>query len=156
MANRGFTAGLVDCGSLIISDVKSVDNPAFCNQQSRNESAICHLHSAIQRPVTAFALLAALLLPTSASAQPAVTPPATAPPQAAPAPPKDSLGRDTPRGTLVGFMNAARNDHPDVALLYLDTQRRKEAGARLVHQLYVVIDKRLPARLNELSDKPEG
>jgi MscS family membrane protein len=38
----------------------------------------------------------------------------------------------------------------------LNTQRRGKAAADLAHELFVIMDRRLPARLNELSDRPEG
>jgi MscS family membrane protein len=70
-------------------------------------------------------------------------------------PPKDTLGRDTPRGTLLGFMKAAQDGRGDVAPLYLDTTLRGQSAAQLAHQLYVVLDHRLPPRL-DVSDQPEG
>jgi len=73
-----------------------------------------------------------------------------------PAQPKDALGRETPRRAVLGFIAAARNGNDDVAALYLDTNLKGEAAAELAHQLFVVLDTRLPARLNELSDRPEG
>ena len=69
--------------------------------------------------------------------------------------PKDALGRDSPRGTVLGFLAAARKG-TSVAALYLDTPLRGPDAEELAHQLAVVLDARLPARLNELSDKPEG
>ena len=60
---------------------------------------------------------------------------AAAPPQAAP--PKDALGRDTPRGTVLGFMNAARAAHDEVAAQYLNTTLRDRAAVDLAHQLFV-------------------
>ena len=86
----------------------------------------------------------------------APTPAAPAAPAAQAEPPKDPLGRDTPRGTVLGFMNAARNGKIDVAPLYLNTQLKGEAAADLARKLYVVLDSRLPVRLNELSDRPQG
>jgi MscS family membrane protein len=38
----------------------------------------------------------------------------------------------------------------------LNTRLRGEAAATLAHQLYVVLDRGLPARLSQLSDRPEG
>jgi MscS family membrane protein len=81
---------------------------------------------------------------------------AAAPGAAKPAPPSDTLGRDTPRGTLVGFMRAARAGNHELAFLYLNTPLRGEAAFELARKVYVVLDSRLPARLNELSDSPEG
>jgi MscS family membrane protein len=73
-----------------------------------------------------------------------------------PEPPKDTLGRNTPRGTVLGFLGAARKDSLQVAALYLNTTKRGEDSETLAHQLAVVLDRRLPARLNQLSDQPEG
>jgi len=87
---------------------------------------------------------------------PAETQPAA--PAAAPvaAPPRDTLGRETPRGTVLGFMNAARNSRDEVAPMYLNTALRDRAAVELAFKLFVVLDRRLPPRLNELSDRPEG
>jgi MscS family membrane protein len=81
---------------------------------------------------------------------------APSPQQSQSEPPKDPLGRDTPRGTVLGFVNAARKGNDQVVPLYLNTTLRNQAAVDLAHKLYVVLDNRLPARLNELSDKPEG
>jgi MscS family membrane protein len=81
---------------------------------------------------------------------------AQAPGQGQPPAAKDTLGRDTPRGTLLGFMDASRSGNNTAAVLYLNTQLTEQAAADLAHQLYVVLNSRLPARLNELSDRPEG
>ncbi len=70
--------------------------------------------------------------------------------------PQDALGRTTPRGTVLGFLTAARKGDDDLAAQYLNTRRRGTAAADLAHQLFVVLDRRLPARLNTLSDVPEG
>ena len=83
---------------------------------------------------------------------------ATGEPQAeSPAePPKDTLGRTTPRGTVVGFLAAERQGNTEIAVLYLNTTARDAGATALVHQLAAVLNSRLPARLNEISDKPEG
>ena len=70
--------------------------------------------------------------------------------------PKDALDRTTPRGTVLGFVNAARKGDYEVAVQYLNTQYRGKRATDLAHQLFVVLDRRLPARLNALSDVPEG
>lgn len=77
-------------------------------------------------------------------------------PSAQPEVSKDLLGRTTPRGTVLGFVSAARKGNAEVAVQYLNTRLRGSAADTLVHQLAVVLDRRLPARLNELSDSPEG
>ena len=81
----------------------------------------------------------------------------TQPPAAAqPEVPKDALGRTTPRGAVLGFLAAARKGNDDVAAKYLDTRLRGKAAEELAHKLSVVLDRRLPARLIEISDSPEG
>ena len=77
-------------------------------------------------------------------------------PAAQPEPAKDTLGRETPRGTVLGFMSAARKGNDEILPLYLDTTLQGQAAVDLAHKLFVVLDSRLPARLNELSDRPEG
>ncbi len=87
-----------------------------------------------------------------ASAQAVVPRPATADAQAIPSP--DTLGRTTPRGTVLGFLKTARKGDYEAATQYLNTKRRGEASTDLAHELLVIIDLRLPARLNQLSDRP--
>jgi len=57
---------------------------------------------------------------------------------------------------VLGFINAARKGNAEVAVLYLNTSLRGEPAQNLAHQLAIVLDRRLPARLNELSDSPDG
>ncbi len=85
-----------------------------------------------------------------------VAAPKPAVPETQAEPPKDTLGRTTPRGAVLGFLSAARKDNAQVAALYLNTPLRGAAAEDLARQLAVVLDRRLPARLNQLSDKPEG
>jgi MscS family membrane protein len=82
--------------------------------------------------------------------------PASVPAAAQPEVPKDSLGRTTPRGTVFGFLIAARKGDDELAAQYLNTRLRGKAAAVLAHQLSTVLDRRLPPKLNELSDTPEG
>jgi MscS family membrane protein len=70
--------------------------------------------------------------------------------------PKDTIGRNTPKGTVLGFITAARKGNAEIAALYLNTPLRGGDAAALARQLGVVLDRRLPARLNQISDKPEG
>ena len=53
-------------------------------------------------------------------------------------------------------MDAARAGKSDVTPLYLDTNLTGQAATDLANQLYVVLDSRLPVRLSQLSDRPEG
>jgi MscS family membrane protein len=82
--------------------------------------------------------------------------PAPPSPAAQPELPKDSLGRTTPQGTVLGFLIAARKGDNELAARYLNTTLRGERATVLAHQLFTVLDRRLPPRLNQLSDKPEG
>lgn len=87
----------------------------------------------------------------------AATPPAAPAAAAAPAEPlTDSLGRNTPRGTVLGFLIAARTGQNDIAVQYLNTRLRGDAAIGLARQLFTVLDRRLPPRLTQLSDRPEG
>jgi len=99
------------------------------------------------------ALLGVVPLRAQPRASPAQAPPAPATPAA---PAQDALGRDTPRGTVMGFIEAARRGNNEATPLYLDTALKGQAAVELAHKLFVVLDNRLPARLNELSDRPEG
>ena len=94
-----------------------------------------------------------LLLGIPAWAQPGV--PTTAPASSSGAP-EDALGRSTPRGSVLGFLTANRKGDSELAAQYLNTRLRGKAAANLAQQLFVVLDRRLPARLNEISDHPEG
>jgi|SRR5581483_6032377 len=69
---------------------------------------------------------------------------------------KDPLGRSTPRGTVLGFLRAAGKGENRVAAQYLNIREGPKASATLAAELFVVLNRRLPARLNEISDRPEG
>ncbi|MGC1451216.1 MAG: mechanosensitive ion channel family protein [Candidatus Sulfotelmatobacter sp.] len=56
----------------------------------------------------------------------------------------------------MGFLIAARKDDYELAARYLNTRLRGERATTLARQLYAVLDRRLPPKLNQLSDKPEG
>ncbi len=92
--------------------------------------------------------LALLLTFDQVHAQPAQT---ETPPAAG-----DPLGRDTPRGAVVGFLSAARAGDGEIARQYLDTELAGAEAEALANELFVVLDARLPARLSEISDSPEG
>ncbi len=57
---------------------------------------------------------------------------------------------------MFGFVSAARKGNAEIAALYLNTPLRGGDAALLARQLSVVLDRRLPARLNLISDVPEG
>jgi MscS family membrane protein len=70
--------------------------------------------------------------------------------------PPDPLGRATPRGTVLGFLNASRKGDFASARRYLETPLRGGRADSLAQKLSSVLDRRLPAHLNELSARPEG
>jgi MscS family membrane protein len=82
--------------------------------------------------------------------------PGEKPTETKPEPPKDTLGRTTPRGTVLGFLTATHKGNDEIAALYLNSPLRGPAAQNLARQLAEVLDRRLPARLNKLSDEPEG
>jgi MscS family membrane protein len=106
--------------------------------------------------LTATMFLLSLVLVPLASGQapgaPQPTPPAKAPPAS-----QDPLGRDTPRGTVLGFVKAADADNLKRAVQYLDTKRPPKQAEELARALKVVLNRRLsPADLDQLSDEPAG
>ena len=98
--------------------------------------------------------LVMLVLPSAAAR--AQTTPAAKPPIEQPAAVEDSLGRRTPRGTVRGFLSAARKGDDEIAAQYLNTPLQGDQAKELAHQLFIVLDTRLPARLAQLSADSEG
>jgi MscS family membrane protein len=94
------------------------------------------------------------LTPAVVRAQRAPIPAAPAAP--APDAPKDPLGRTTPRGTVLGFLIAAQKGETALAREFLNTRLTGADADTLAQQLFAVLDERLPARLTQLSDEPEG
>ncbi|MGA8593916.1 MAG: mechanosensitive ion channel family protein [Bryobacteraceae bacterium] len=100
------------------------------------------------------ALLVSLLAAESAWAQARLPGSATLSAQAET--PRDPLGRNTPRGTVSGFLTAVATGDDETATGYLNTRVRGKDAVTLARQLFVVLNSRLPARLYAISDKPEG
>lgn len=105
------------------------------------------------RSLGAWVVVSGLLIAACARAQVAL--PSSAP-ATQPEVPQDRLGRGTPRGTVRGFLTAAGKGDQETAAQYLNTRQRGEAAVNLARQLAFVLNQRLPARLNEISDKPDG
>ena len=124
-------------------NVREMRRPLFLSQKRTERLGTC-----------ACFLFLSLLFCLPALAQ--LHKPPSAPAAAQPEVPKDSLGRSTPRGAVLGFLGAARRVDDELAAQYLNTHLPGNAAAVLAHQLFIVLDRRLPARLNELSDNTEG
>jgi MscS family membrane protein len=68
----------------------------------------------------------------------------------------DPHGRSTPRGTVLGFLAAGYSHDYETASLYLNTRLRGKDAAVLAEHLFFVLDRRLPAKLNNVSNDPQG
>jgi len=84
--------------------------------------------------------------------------PSPEPPRTAPAPPTDPLGRQTPNGTLFGFLQATQaGDYPTaVRYLQMSPARRDAQGEQIASELKVVLDRAFVGSLRSISTNPEG
>jgi MscS family membrane protein len=82
----------------------------------------------------------------------------TSPAQEPAAPPSDSLGRETPSGTVLGFLQAAQAGNYKIAADYLQISavHRQSRGPELASQLKVLMDRAFVGSLRRLSTRPEG
>jgi MscS family membrane protein len=73
-------------------------------------------------------------------------------------PAADPLGRDTPSGTLYGFLQAAQAGNYSTAAQYLQMSaaRRQTLGEDVATKLKVVIDRCFSGDLRRISNQPEG
>lgn len=71
-------------------------------------------------------------------------------------PPHDPLGRETPFGTVMGFLRAAEHTDYARAAKYLDSRKPEEAREELARQLKALLDLGTSTDLNSLSHLPEG
>lgn len=79
---------------------------------------------------------------------------------AQPSPPAqtDLLGRTTPSGTVVGFLQAQQsgNDHAAADYLQMSPARRQSQGQELARKLKTVMDRAFVGRISRISSNPEG
>jgi MscS family membrane protein len=110
-----------------------------------------------------WALLLALGVGTETIANAQITPPAPmtateppAKPAPAPADPLD-LGRETPRGTVVGFIKAAQYENYYAAVQYFDERRISvEREQELAQQLLAILNARFVGSLDSITNDPTG
>lgn len=109
-------------------------------------------------------LCVALLLPvlTGAAQLPGINSASPEPAQARPSIPADPLGRETPRGAVIGFLRAAQDENYPVAVQYFQPPAgrhhpRADEEQDLVAQLLAVINQKiLASSLDALSFEPQG
>ena len=72
--------------------------------------------------------------------------------------PSDPLGRSTPRGTVLGFLHAAKSgDYKQAAdYLQLSNDERAEEGESIARQLHALVDHAFVGRVGPVSDHREG
>jgi MscS family membrane protein len=70
----------------------------------------------------------------------------------------DSLGRDTPSGTVLGFLQTAQSGNYKLAADYLQlsSARRQSQGPELARKLKSLMDRAFVGSLRRLSTRPEG
>ena len=77
---------------------------------------------------------------------------------AAPAPAPDPLGRGTPQGTILGFLEAAQRGDYALAGEYLQmtTSQRQARGEVVARELKELTDRNLVGQVGQISHRPEG
>jgi MscS family membrane protein len=68
------------------------------------------------------------------------------------------LGRDTPRGTVIGFIRAAQSENYDIAVQYFEPRRRAsiEPEQELARQLLAILNARFAGSLDSITNDPMG
>src|SRR6266436_943630 len=96
----------------------------------------------------------------SAQTAPLAPAAATAPSATPPAAPSDplELGRETPRGTVIGFVRAAQSENYDLAVQYFEPRRRAniEPERELAQQLLEILNARFRGSLDSITNDPMG
>src|SRR6266850_4907324 len=75
-------------------------------------------------------------------------------------PPADplELGRETPRGTMIGFIRAAQSENYDIAVQYFETRRRAglEPEQELAQQLLDILNAKFVGSLDSITNDATG
>jgi MscS family membrane protein len=68
------------------------------------------------------------------------------------------LGRETPRGTVIGFIRTAQNENYDVAVQYFEIGRRAsvEREQVLAQELFAILNARFRGPLDSITNDPSG
>jgi MscS family membrane protein len=68
------------------------------------------------------------------------------------------LGRETPRGTVIGFIRAAQAENYDLATQFFDVRRRNapEPESELAQQLLAILNARFVGSLDSITNDPAG
>jgi len=67
------------------------------------------------------------------------------------------LGRETPRGTVIGFIKAAQAENYDVAVQYFEARRASvEREQELAQQLLAILNARFVGSLDSITNDPTG
>ncbi len=124
------------------------------------------MQSLIVRSFSVFSKLCILLLIFGVGSAPIVRAQitqhatATTPSTPSPAAPSDplELGRETPRGTVIGFVRAAQAENYDVAVQYFEPRRRTnvEPERELAQQLLAILNTRFRGSLESITNDPAG
>jgi MscS family membrane protein len=114
------------------------------------------VHTRIVVLVFVFLCASVFLSAQTSSLLPTQTPAA---PQ--PAVPSDPLGRDTPRGTVIGFSRAAQDENYEMAVQYFQPPAKGHHPTpaeehELAGQLYAILSAKFGASLDSISRDPQG
>jgi MscS family membrane protein len=102
-------------------------------------------------------LLLCVTVSVAAAGQLLPAQPGKSPTEAATQPATDPLGRDTPSGTIYGFLQAAQAGRYSVAAQYLQMNaKRTGQGPELATKLKVVMDRAFSGNLRLISNRPDG
>jgi len=134
------------------------DWAVFSVQVEREMQSVVRLFSVFQKTfilLLTFGVGTVPMVHAQILQRPAAT--ATTPAAAAPADPQE-LGRETPRGTVIGFVRASQSENYDVAVQYFEPRRRAslEPERELAQQLLEILNARFRSSLDSITNDPMG
>jgi MscS family membrane protein len=119
---------------------------AFLKKSVISTTAICLFFSLACLPAAAQSPLAQILQPSTTPAASTATTPA------------DALGRGTPSGSVLGFLQTAQSGNYNIAAQYLQMSaaHRQSEGEQTATKLKLVMDRAFAGSLKHVSTQPEG